>query len=698
MSIDFSNPQSNCGFDCPDGFVQFRNYWCFEEYACKDTFFGEESPLPLWVGYFIILGFGVAFGLFTLLLVWLDRKILGTNMTSEQFNTAGRSVGIGLTASVIVSQWTWAATLLQSSNVAYKYGISGPFWYAAGATIQVILFSILSIQVKRRAPTAHTFLEIVRARWGTGAHILFLCFALATNVIVTSMLILGGSATVSALTGMNVDLASFLIPLGTIFYTLAGGLKATFIASYFNTSVILVSLCIFSIYVNAFSPDLGSSDAMWDALTSVADVEPVVDNQDGSYMTMMSKGGLVFGVINVIGNFGTVFVDQSYWQSAIAATPTASYKGYILGGLCWFAIPFTLATTLGIANVALSLPLTFDEAASGLVPPATAHHLMGNGGSGLILVMLFMAVTSTGSAELIGVSSVVAYDVYRTYINPNCTGEQIIKVSRAVILIFGLLMGVLGIALNHIGISLGWLYLAMGVMIGSAVFPVAYSITWSGCTATGAVAGAGTGLVSALIVWLVYAKVGYGSISIDTLGEDYVMLAANLVAIFVSGIVCTAVSLIWREDSCDWENTTMKIPLVERDLIGTVYTDKQTQEMNLISRRILYFGFGLTIVLVILWPVLTIPAGVFSKGYWKFWVTLSILWGVVATILMVCLPVYEARQSILAVLTWGRVMLPDAIPDSSTFNSDKVEESVITKNGTVEEIESLNQGGMEFKK
>ena len=62
-----------------------------------------------------------------------------------------------------MSKWTWAATLLQSSNVAYKYGISGPFWYAAGASVQVILFSMLAVQVKRKAPSALTFLEIVRA-------------------------------------------------------------------------------------------------------------------------------------------------------------------------------------------------------------------------------------------------------------------------------------------------------------------------------------------------------------------------------------------------------------------------------------------------------------------------------------------------------------------------------------------------------
>lgn len=56
---------------------------------------------------------------------YLD-QLHGTNLPS--FSTAGRMIKTGLTASVIVSQWTWAATLLQSSNVAWQYGVSGPFW------------------------------------------------------------------------------------------------------------------------------------------------------------------------------------------------------------------------------------------------------------------------------------------------------------------------------------------------------------------------------------------------------------------------------------------------------------------------------------------------------------------------------------------------------------------------------------------
>lgn len=107
---------------------------------------------------------------------------------------AGRSIKAGLTACDIVSKWTWAATLLQSANVAYKYGVSGPFWYASGATVQVLLFAILAVEIKRKAPTTHTCLEIVKARWGTPAHIVFLVFCLLTNIIVTSMLILGGES------------------------------------------------------------------------------------------------------------------------------------------------------------------------------------------------------------------------------------------------------------------------------------------------------------------------------------------------------------------------------------------------------------------------------------------------------------------------------------------------------------------------
>ncbi|CAM9320156.1 unnamed protein product [Chrysoparadoxa australica] len=650
-------------------------------YETQDSFFGGEAPLSLGVGYAVVFCFGIAFSFFTTLLVWMDRKYNNTLITSEHFNTAGRSVKTGLTASVIVSQWTWAATLLQSSNVAWQYGVSGPFWYAAGASIQVLLFGILAIEVKRKAPTCHTFLEIIDARWGPTCHKLFLWFALLTNVIVTSMLLLGGAATVNALTGMNLNLASFLIPWGVIAYTMAGGLKATFLASYIHTAIIFVALLIF-VFTIYTGPEkfIGSAEAMHEKLEFTSSSEDclygpscseytltacggVVDNKEGSYLTMLSLEGFVFGIINIIGNFGTVFVDQSYWQSAIAAKPSSSHKGYLLGGLCWFTIPFALATSLGLAAVAMNLPLTAGEAGSGLVPPATALHVLGNGGAVLILIMLFMAVTSTGSAELIAVSSLISYDVYRRYIKPDASGDDILRVSRFFIFGFGALMGVFAIALNEIGLNLGWVYLFMGVVIGSAVIPVAMCLTWAKCTAKGAMAGALLGQVAALITWIATAAGLEGEVTVATLGGNYPMLAGNVVAIGFSGIVATVVSLS-NPDNYTWD-TTKQIAMVEQDDTAWMKeSDYDEVKLSAAKNWIMKWGLGFTLVLIIAWPILSIAVGVFTVAYFKFWVAVSAIWGLWATFMIVFLPLLESRDDILHVC-YGLVGAEMPVPASA---------------------------------
>merc|ERR1719353_1574731 len=234
------------------------------EAPVKETLLGEA------VGWIVVIMFGVFFSILTVFLSKFELGVLGTEQSSEQFNTAGRNVGPGLTAAVIVSQWTWAATLLMSSNMGWRVGISGPFWYASGATIQILLFAILAIQVKRRASHMHTFMEIVKARFGTFTHIVMIIFALTTNVIVTSMLLLGGAATIEDLTGMSKLSAAFLIPiLSCWIYTMYGGLRATFFASYVHTTVIFVMLLTFTfaVYSGSGEHDLwGSPGNVYGAL------------------------------------------------------------------------------------------------------------------------------------------------------------------------------------------------------------------------------------------------------------------------------------------------------------------------------------------------------------------------------------------------------------------------------------------------
>ena len=620
------------------------------------------------IGWFIVVGLGAIFAGVISAEIKFEEKYLGHVQNSEWFNTAGRIIKTGLTAAAIVSAWTWAATLLQSSTVAYLYGISGPFWYASGATIQVLLFGILAIELKRKAPNAHTFLEIIRARFGNGTHKIFLGFALTCNMIVTGMLLLGGAAVVNGLTGMDITIAAFLIPVGVMVYTLVGGLKATFVADYMHTVIIYIVILTFVAMVFFISPVTGGVEGMYEKLAAAADLRPVLEptfvpgepgNAMGAYLTMASAGGLIFGVINIVGNFGTVFVDQAYWQRAIAAQPSSTVKGFLLGGMCWFSIPFTLATTMGLTAVALNVSLTPEQVQLGLTVPAAASVMMGEIGAIMVLVMLFMAVTSAGSAELIAVSSLITYDVYRTYSNPAASGKQLLKVSRGVIVAFGLGMGALAVVLLGMGLSLGFVYLAMGILIGSAVIPIALTITWSKTTRAGAVAGALIGVCLSLLTWTsVAASEANGVVDIASLGGAFPMLYGNVVAILSSGLICVVISLA-QNKKYDWSLMNKEMRIVEADMTEDVKAQIAKAEQDEATLKKAYQfslkgGGILTIVCVVIWPLPLYFSGyVFDQAFYGLWVGIAMVWVSIASFCIIGIPIWEARGGFAKVASGG---------------------------------------------
>ncbi|XP_072174249.1 uncharacterized protein [Diadema setosum] len=372
----------------------------------------------------------ICFGLFAIMLSYLFnviRRVIYHDkaMLDVSFDAGGR-VSVGLTATTIVSQWTWAATLLQSTTVATQNGISGPFWYAAGASIPILLFACLSVQMKTRAPGAKTFLQVIQARFGNRTHLVFCAFAILTNIIVTAMLMLGGCAVLSSLVKeLSLEMSAMCLAAIIGASTSIGGLGATFYLSYFNTTIIFIIMVVFLLITfndvgsRGDSP-LGTTDAVYDLLNCTVGPET---NLGRSYLTFNSPQGIMFGVINLVGNFGTVFVDQSYWQSSVAAKPREGMWGFLLGGLVWFSIPFTFASTMGLSYLSLNTHygtelLSPSEIAEGLVSPRVAHELLGTSGEILMVLLILMAVTTTGSAEVMAITSILVYDCYQIHLKP----------------------------------------------------------------------------------------------------------------------------------------------------------------------------------------------------------------------------------------------------------------------------------------
>jgi Na+/proline symporter len=459
--------------------------------------------------------------------------------------------------------------------------------------------------------------------------------------------------------------------------------------------MIVILYFMFSVY--STSPLLGSPGAVYELLKEAAIQRPVAGNQDGSYLTMKSNFALIFGIIQLCSGSGTVFLDQAYWQRAIASRPTTAVRAYLLGGLAWFAIPFGFATTLGLAAVALTdnpafptypNPMSQSQVTAGLASAFSASALLGKGGAVALLIVLFMAVTSCASAELIAVSSILTFDIYKTYIKPQATPDNLIFVSHAMICVFGLTMAIFACIWNAIGIDLGWLFLVMGLLIGGAVFPAAFTITWRGQTRAGAISGAVGGLAAGLIAWLVTAKQYYGTVTVSTTGQEHTTLAGNLAAIMTGLILTVAVSYIWpAKEPFDWaitrsinvlpedatatspeeSNTGATTPTAEDEKKVTPYTsdadpsatvptvgDEEEQQggvragedepaaLRSAFKLACIAAFVLTFIMDFLIPIpMFLSHYTFSKGFFTAWVVISFIWVFCSSAITTLLPIIE---------------------------------------------------------
>ncbi|KAL4962690.1 sodium:solute symporter family protein [Aspergillus stella-maris] len=638
--------------------------------------FQIPPPLSQGVGYGIVVGVGAAFAIGMSITSWLLSAYMNEVQDSEMFMTAKHSIKAGLTASAVVSSWTIATTLLTSTTYGYRYGVSGPFWYAAAASVQILLFSVAAVELKRKAPNAQTYLQVVKVRYGSAVHLLFTGYSGVYQIITTVNLLVGGSAVFSSMTGVSRDAICYLLPIGVVIYTLMGGIKATFITDWIHTVIIYIIMLIALFVLYATSDIAGSPSRVWELLTQAAALHPVDGNADGQYLTMRSQEGGYVGLVFIGAGFAAC-VDSQLFQKAIAADPRTTSMGYILGGLSWFTIPFVLASTYGLAAAALEhLPnwptypnrMNDYEVSSGLAMPYAAVALMGNGGAIAVLLMIFMAVTSAMSSETVATTALITYNIYQAYFKVNASGRQLLYFSHFITVGFAIFCSSIAVAFNHGGFSVDFLITAIGIFVDSAIVPMACTIMWKKQSALAAFIVPPLCSIFGLIAWFCTTYTHHGVISITTLSANLPLVAGNITAL-CSPLIFTPLVTYLKSDNFDWnilkeeiqrgddEHITVSATNPEdTDAVALAAHEREKEEENektLITarNRSLFLGLFLTISLVILWPIPMYASNyVFSPGFFTGWVAFLFIWAFLAAGVILLLPIWEGTEKREAVI------------------------------------------------
>jgi urea-proton symporter len=191
--------------------------------------------------------------------------------------------------------------------------------------------------------------------------------------------------------------------------------------------------------------------------------------------------------------------DTAFWQKSFATEVNATVPGYNIAAAAIFGIPWGLGTVIGLTTRAIhNTPVfptypeqfTMAEVTAGFVMPYTVKALIGDQGIVTFFVFIFMALTSTVSSSMIAVSSILSFDVYKTYLNPVASDKRLVQVSHLTVVMHGIFITAVALALNYGGADMMWIAYFRPVIACPGTISLALTLLWSGQTRRAAVLGA----------------------------------------------------------------------------------------------------------------------------------------------------------------------------------------------------------------
>lgn len=238
------------------------------------------------------------------------------------------------------------------------------------------------------------------------------------------------------------------------------------------------------------------------------------------------------------------------------------------------------------------------------------------------------------SSETVATAALVTYDIYKAYINPKATSKQLVSISHATVVGFGIAAACIAVGFNHAGFSVNYLITAIGIFVDSAIIPMGCTILWKRQSLVAVIFVPLLSSTAAILAWLMTAYTHYGEVTINSTSQTYPLVAGNMISL-CGPIVLTPLLSMIKPQIYDWEElkslktdytsddgvdvVSVPIPMEEPvaesfapnhfDIEEVVSTDNYLRRAR---GKGLVYAAVLCLALLILWPI-----PMYGTGYGK---------------------------------------------------------------------------------
>lgn len=417
----------------------------------------------------------IAIAAYFVILLWIGWSIMRSqkeSSESESFMAADRDMNLLQTTASTAATDIGGGFSIALAGLGFTIGISGS-WLAAASALSVILASFLLVpKVKRWADrvkgltTGDLFAARFDRRTGTMAAVVI---ALAWFAFVGGQIIAGGKLLQVTL-GMDLTLAIFLAGAVILAYTVMGGLKAVIYTDVFQMVILLIGVVFLLVPIGLYQ--IGGWNAMAEQLAANPETASMLDWDNVSWKQML---GWVFAVLPIW------FISIAALQRIIAARDEkTARRAFLLTGIPIEWPLFAIGSTLvGMFARILTPELADPE----LATPTMILMLLPVGITGIVIAAYIAAIMSTADSCLIGPVTIFTHDIYRKYIKPDASDQQLMRVARSLTILLGVLAVLLAYQIPNI---LDLVLFAYTFGAAGLFFPMLGLLFWRRTTARGA--------------------------------------------------------------------------------------------------------------------------------------------------------------------------------------------------------------------
>lgn len=363
----------------------------------------------------------------------------GFDNSKVGFLVANRNAALWESSLAAGASWVLGVALFASSGFAYNMGWTGLFWFVVPQTLGMFIFAWFSQTCNDRIPNGYTLSGYIENRYGRLNSIIY---QIVLSLISLGFISLTFTALNKYLTVIGVENAPVitgLVVLGTLIYSLKGGLKTNLLTGSIQM-LFMLGFCAILLIAG-----LGSDG--WEHLVSGI-------HGKSEYVNLFDPALLMtFGIVMALTSITGIVGNQSYYQKSFGQQNTLhTSKSFLLGGIFFAIVPITLGM---IGMMALGSGMEIKDA-------STAHIVWMNEYLGPLAVLGFGFIVLNASANALDASgnafgAIVANDWIKDE-NKSVFYSRLAIVGIAVL---GWLISVLNLSITYIFLTYGILRITL---------------------------------------------------------------------------------------------------------------------------------------------------------------------------------------------------------------------------------------------